>query len=121
MSEFRWRVSVVVDVSAKAAAEVAARTINSTGPDYDGEAFNVALSASGEGPATHFGLCTSATDEMVSAMFVALTDISSAMFWRTDTEGHLVASNVTLAESQPWGWNESLAAAGLMPVEHPMP
>jgi hypothetical protein len=117
---FRWRVSIIVPAIAKAGAEEAAKAINSTGPDYEGDAFNVPLSTSGDGPATHFGLCTSATDEMVSAMFVALTEIPSAMFWRTDAEGHLVASNVTSADSQPWGWNESLAAAGLRPIENPM-
>jgi hypothetical protein len=120
MTLYPWRVSIIVLVSAKAAAEEAARGINSTGPEYDGDAFNVALSPAGTDPASHYGLCTSATDEMIAAMFSALAQIPSAMFWRTDTSDRLVASNVTQAEGQPWGWNESLAAADLQPVDIPM-
>jgi len=116
---YLWQVAIIVPAASKDAAEQAARAINSGGPNYDGEAFNVLLSASGSDPASHFGLCTSATDQMVAAMFDCLALIPGALYWRTDIEGVLVASNVTAAENQPWEWPDSLDAAGLRAVEKP--
>ena len=120
MSAWPWRVVIVVPAAAKNVAEQAARAINSTGPDYVGDAFTVALSADGSEPVTHWGLYTSATDEMVAAMAEALPSLP-AMYWRHDVGGTLVASNVTDASGQPWGMDQSLAAASLRPVTRPNP
>lgn len=117
---WKWRLIIIVPAAAKAAAEQAARFINSTGPDYTGDAFTLPLSASGSEPVTHWGLYTSATDAMVEAMATALPQIGGAMFWRHDTEGLLAASNVTQADGQAWGMAESLAAAGLVAVDPPV-
>jgi hypothetical protein len=114
------RISVVIPPASKAIAEAAARQINSTGPDYDGDAFTVRLSASGDYPATHYGLCTSATDEMVSAMADALPFIPGVQFWRHDIDGRLTSSNVTDPTGQAWGWVESLNAAGLKQIIPPL-
>jgi hypothetical protein len=114
---WNWRVVIFVPAASKALAEQAARAINSTGPDYSGDAFTVPLSASGSEPVTHWGLYTSATEEMVDAMATALPQIGGASYWRHDVDGRLVASNVTGADGQPWGWSESLAAAGMKVVE----
>lgn len=121
MSAWSWRVVIIVPAAAKAAAEQSARDINSTGPDYDGDAFTAALSADGTEPATHWGLYTSATDEMVASMADALPAISGVMYWRHDVGGTLAGSNVTEPVGQPWGWGESLAAAGLADVVPPSP
>jgi hypothetical protein len=118
---WNWRVIIVVPAASKPVAEQAARAINSTGPDYTGEAFTLPLSASGSGPATHYALYTSATDGMVEAMSVALPNVGGAMFWRHDTGSRLVASNVTEPEGQEWGLPQSLAAAGLTVVDTPLP
>jgi hypothetical protein len=112
-----WRIVIIVPVNSKAAAEQSARSINSTGPDYTGEVFTLALSASGNGPPTHYAMYSSATDAMIAAM--ASLDISGAMFWRHDTEGKLVASNVTEAAGQAWGLSQSLDAGGLSVVDAP--
>lgn len=114
---WNWRVVIIVPAASKATAEQAARLINSTGPDYDGDAFGSPLSASGSQPATHWGLYTSATDAMVEAMASALPSIPGVQFWRHDVDGRLTASNVTAAAGQPWGYDESLAAAGLRAVD----
>lgn len=119
MSKWKWRVVVIVPAASKAIAEDAARQINSTGPDYEGDAFTVALSADGTEPATHYGLYTSATDAMIAAMGMALPQIAGAQYWRHDLIGALAASNVTDATGQPWGWDESLAEAGLAVVVTP--
>lgn len=111
-----WRVIVIVPVASKQLAEQAARAINSTGPDYDGDAFTVPLSATGSEPATHFGLYTSATDAMVAGMAEALPQISGVAFWRHGVGGDLQASNVTEPTGQAWGWNQSVAAVGLKNV-----
>jgi len=116
---WNWRVIIIVPVAEKAAAEQAARHINSTGPDYDGDAFTTPLSANGSDPASHWGLYTSATDAMVDAMAAALPEIGGVSFWRHDRDRRLVASNVTQAEGQAWGFDESLAAAGLERVNPP--
>ena len=113
---WNWRVIIIVSAAAKPAAEQASRGINSTGPDYQGDAFTLALSASGLEPVTHWGLYTSATDPMVEAMATALPQIGGASYWRHDIEGRLVASNVTQPEGQAWGLEQSLAAAGLVQV-----
>jgi hypothetical protein len=118
---WNWRLVIIVSAEAKPSAEQAARAINSTGPDYSGDAFNMPLSAGGSEPVTHWGLYTSATDEMVSAMATALPQIGGAMYWRHGVDGSLMASNVTQAYGQPWGLDESLAAAGLKAVETPFP
>jgi hypothetical protein len=118
---YPWRVIIIVPSASKSAAEIAARAINSTGSDYEGEAFTLPLSASGSGTATHYGLYTSATEQMVSAMADALPQIGGAMFWRHDEAGMLAASNVTAPDGQAWGWQESLAAAGLSVVQATMP
>lgn len=118
---YPWRVVIIVPAASKPAAEIAARAINSTGPDYDGEAFTLPLSASGSGQATHYGLYTSATEQMVEAMSAALPQISGARFWRHDEAGLLAASNVTAPEGQAWGWQESLASAGLAVFQATMP
>lgn len=118
---WNWRVVIVVPAAAKQAAEQAARAINSTGPDYQGDAFTAPLSADGSEPVTHWGLYTSATDEMVTAMATALPQIDGAMYWRHDIGGVLASSNVTDASGQPWGLAESLAAAGLREVVAPSP
>lgn len=118
---YPWRVVIIVPAASKPAAEVAARAINSTGSDYEGEAFTLPLSASGSGPATHYGLYTSATEQMVAAMSAALPQIGGAMFWRHDEAGLLAASNVTDPEGQAWGWQETLAAAELAVVQATMP
>ena len=111
-----YRVVIIVPAAAKTAAEQAARAINSTGPEYDGDAFTLPLSASGEGSPTHWALYTSATDEMVAEMASALPQIGGAQFWRHDVGGVLVASNVTQPAGQSWGFAESLAAAGLRQI-----
>lgn len=111
-----FRVVIIVPAASKAAAEQAARAINSTGPDYDGDAFTLPLSASGTGSPTHWALYTSATDEMVAGMASALPQIGGAQFWRHDIDGVLVASNVTQPAGQAWGFAESLAAAGLRQI-----
>jgi hypothetical protein len=113
---WNWRLIIFVPVASKPLAEQAARAINSTGPDYQGDAFTTPLSANGSEPATHWGLYTSATDEMVEAMAAALPQIGGASFWRHDTEGRLAASNVTEASGQAFGWGDALAAAGLTEV-----
>lgn len=116
-----WRLIIIVTSEAKRAAEQAARQINSTGPDYVGDAFTTPLSATGNNPSTHWALYTSATDEMVQEMAVALPQIDGVLFWRHDTDGKLQASNVTEPTGQPWGWNESLAAAGLKELQQSIP
>lgn len=118
---WNWRVIIIVPDHAKAAAEQAARAINSTGPDYAGTAFTSPLSDSGNNPPTHWGLYTSATDEMVSGMAQALPQIGGAMFWRHGVDGTLAASNVTPPDGQAWGWEKSLEAAGLADVQSPIP
>lgn len=115
-----WRVVIVVPDSSKTMAEQAARAINSTGPHYDGDAFASPLSASGSNPPTHWGLYTSATDEMVAGMANALPQIGGAMFWRHGVDGRLAASNVTAVDGQAWGWSDSLEAAGLKDVVLPL-
>jgi hypothetical protein len=117
---WNWRVVIVVPSSAKAAAEQAARAVNSSGPDYEGDAFTTPLSASGSNPPTHWGLYTSATDEMVEGMADALPQIGGAMFWRHGVDGLLAASNVTQETGQAWGWSQSLAAAGLADIQQPL-
>lgn len=112
---WNWRVIIIVPAASKAAAEQAARLVNSTGPDYDGYAFCSPLSESGILPATHWGLYTSATDSMVEAMSLALPSISGVQFWRHDVAGNLVASNVTDAAGQAWGYEDSLETSGLRP------
>lgn len=119
MTAYAWRISIIVAAAAKNAAEQAARAINSDGPGYEGDAFNVPMSPSGDEPVTHYGLCTSATNEMVAAMSAALPAIAGVMYWRNDIEGRLVASNVTPADNQAWDWSSTLAAAGLVPVSKP--
>lgn len=113
------RVIIIIPADAKALAEAAAKKINSTGPNYDGDAFTVQMSASGTAPATHLGLYTSATDGMVQAMAAALPQIPGVQFWRHGVNGDLQASNVSDAQGQPWGWAESLVAAGLKVVVQP--
>ena len=114
---WKWRLIIIVPAASKPTAEQAARLINSTGPDYDGDAFGSPLSASGTEPATHWSLYTSATDAMVDAMASALPSILGVQFWRHDVSGRLVASNVTAADGQQWGYEESLKAAGLRTVD----
>lgn len=118
---WNWRIIIIVPSAAKAAAEQAARHINSTGPDYSGDAFTLPLSVSGSEPVTNWGLYTSATDAMVEGMATALPQIGGASYWRHDIEGRLAASNVTQPEWQAWGLSESLAAAGLAVVDSPLP
>lgn len=120
---WNWRVIVVVPAASLAVAEQAARAINSGGPDYTGNAFSVSLSASGSEPPSHFGLYTSATDEMVSQMASALPAIAGVMYWRHDLNGVLVASNVTPPNGQQWGMQQSLDAAvlRLIPLPTPIP
>lgn len=118
---WNWRVVIIVPAAFKAVAEQAARSINSAGPNYDGDAFSLELTPSGAGPVTHWALYTSATDEMVSEMAAALPVIEGAKYWRHDVGGALVASNVTEATGQPWGWPQSLEAAGLRPLRSSMP
>lgn len=115
------RVVIIVPQAAKQAAESAARAINSTGPEYEGDAFTIALSVAESKTATHFALYTSATAEMVEGMAAALPSIGGVMFWRHGTDGRLQASNVTEPIGQAWGWSESLAAAGLSEVRQPSP
>lgn len=116
-----WRIIIIVPASAKFAAEQSARMINSTGPDYSGDAFTVPLSPNGKTPITHWALYTSATDDMVREMAEALPAIVGAMFWRHDANGSLAASNVSEAAGQPWDFAQSLGAAGLKPVVQSMP
>lgn len=115
------RVVIIVPQAEKQAAEIAARAINSTGPQYEGDAFSIELSTSGDAPATHCGLYTSATADMVEAMAEALPQIGGVMFWRHGTDGALQASNVTAPAGQAWGWSESISAAGLLEVRQPSP
>jgi hypothetical protein len=116
-----FRLAIIVPAAAKAVAETAARAINSTGPNYEGDAFTIALSATGSAPTTHYALYTSATDEMVAAMAESLPNVSGAMFWRHGVDGSLVASNVSGADGQHWGWSQSMAAAGLQQILPPSP
>lgn len=114
---WNWRIIIIVPAASKATAEQAARLINSSGPDYDGDAFGSPLSARGTQPATHYALYTSATDAMIESMAFALPSIPGVQFWRHDVSGRLAASNVTAANGQQWGYEESLAAAGLLAAD----
>lgn len=116
MTDWRYRVVVIVPSAAKQSAEAAARIVNASGPDYEGDAFLTPLSATGSAPATHWALYTSATEPMVQAMSAALPSIGGAMYWRHGVDGSLLASNVTEATGQSWGWDESLESAGLKAV-----
>lgn len=118
---WNYRIVIVVPAASKSVAEEAARSINSTGPAYDGDAFSMMLSANGAEPATHYGLYTSATDEMIAAMSAALPQIFGVMFWRHGVAGELQASNVTDPTGQAWGLDASLTAAGLREVVQPSP
>ena len=111
-----WRLIVVVPDASRTMANAAARTINSTGPQYDGDAFTLPLSRNGQQPATHWGLYTSATDEMVEMMASALPSIAGAKFWRHGVDGRLVSSNVVHPAGQSWGLSESLASSGLAQI-----
>jgi len=113
---WKWRVIVIVPDESKPTAEQLARGINSSGPEYDGDAFTVPLSASGLLPATHWALYTSATDEIVSAMISAMPGVNGARFWRHDIDGNLVSSNVTAASGQQWSYDRSISEAGLLPI-----
>jgi hypothetical protein len=117
---WNYRVVIIVPAQSKHAAERAAREINSTGSDYEGDAFTAPLSADGSLPATHYGLYTSATDDMVAAMATALPRIAGVQFWRHGVGGDLQASNVTEPTGQAWGWAESLSSAGLKIVDLPL-
>jgi hypothetical protein len=103
-----WRVVIIVPVSSLAVAEVAARAINSTGPEYSGQAFSMQLSAS-------------ATDEMLTEMNDALPSVPGVKFWRHDTDGILASSNVTVPAGQAWGWEESIGSVGLSRILPTMP
>jgi hypothetical protein len=120
MTTWPWRVVIVVPAASKAAAEQAARPINSSGPDYDGNAFTTPLSASGNEPVTHWALYTSATNEMVSKMGLAISAINGVQYWRHGLDGLLAASNVTAVQGQEWGWLPSLEAAGLKQIQAPL-
>lgn len=120
MTQWMWRTIVIVPASSKAIAEQAARAINSTGPDYEGDAFTTLLSVTGSEPATHYGLYVSVDQTMVDRMSTAMPFISDAMFWRHDLDGVLVASNVSTEGISPWGWQQSLAAAGLREIQAPL-
>lgn len=114
---YPWRVVIIVPADSRDDAEVAARAINSTGPNYEGQAFTLPLSSTGSNPPTHYGLYTSATDEMVALMASALPAVVGAMYWRHDVSGSLVSSNITQAEGQEWGWGESIQAASLRQID----
>jgi hypothetical protein len=116
-----WRIIVVVPAASKDAAETAARLINSTGPDYQGNAFTGPLSASGNEPVTHWALYTSATDEMVAKMGTAISSIDGVQYWRHGVDGLLAASNVTDPKGQAWGWQEAMKAAGLVVIQSSSP
>lgn len=113
---WNWRVVIIVPAAYHATAEAFARGINSTGPDYVGDAFNMPLSQSGSEPVTHYGLATPATDSMVAAMSEALPQMGGVQYWRRDVNDALVASNVTAVSGQEWSIEQSLAAAGLVRV-----
>lgn len=117
---WRWRLVIIVPVSSLAVAETAARAINSSGPDYSGQAFSMQLSSSGNAPATHVALYTSATDDMLAEMNDALPSVPGVKFWRHDTDGILVASNVTVPSGQSWGWEESIGSVGLKRILPPL-
>lgn len=117
--DWPYRIIVIVQAASKDEAEAAARAINSTGCDYEGDAFTTPLSADGSQPPTHYGLYTSATDSMIATMAEALPALPGVMFWRHGKDGTLQASNVTEPIGQPWGWGESLAAAGLIDAMTP--
>lgn len=113
---WNWRMIIIVPQSSKAAAEQVARSINSTGPDYEGEAFCSSLSSDGVHPPSHWGLYTSATDQMVASMASAMPSIAGVQFWRHNQAGVLISSNVTTPTGQLWGWEQSLFEAGLTEV-----
>jgi hypothetical protein len=111
-----YRLIIIVPASAVAQANALAATID-YGNLEGAPAFAAPLSATGDDPATHYSVYTSATDEMVSMMAQALPAVEGAMFWRHAADGTLVASNVTEPAGQQWGWTQSLEAAGLRRIE----
>jgi len=115
-----YRVIIVVPAASKAIADAAARHIDPAQPSAEVECFSMRLSASGAEPPTHFGTYTSATEEIVQEMASMLPQISGVMFWRHGVGGDLQASNVTDPTGQPWGWQESMAAAGLVRILPPL-
>ena len=63
-----------------------------------------------------FGTRSQFKREMVAEMASALPQIGGAQFWRHDVGGSLVASNVTQASGQAWGFAQSIEAAGLRQI-----
>jgi hypothetical protein len=115
-----WRLIIIVPAEAKAEANACAAAID-YGNTSGGDAFGIALSSTAADPPTHYGIYISATDDMVAAMADFLPLVVGAQYWRHDAARALVASNVTEAANQQWGWAESLAAVGLtvIPPEFP--
>lgn len=118
MPEWRWRIIVIVNSAAKQKADSIASDVDKTHTVLS-SAFVTPLT-NGTG-ITHWGTYVSATDDMVSALAEELPSVPGAMFWRHDASGALVASNITDATNQPWGWPQSLEAAGLAMAIQPTP
>jgi hypothetical protein len=114
---FDYRLAIIVPAASLSAADAAARQINPSGPNYDGNAFTVPLSRTGSGSPTHFAMYTAATQEMIAAMADALPSIPGVMYWRHGIGGDLQASNVTSPIGQSWSWEHSMETVELRVVE----
>ena len=114
-----WNVTVIVPSEVLDAAEAVARNVNES--PYEGQAFNLRLSSDGSEPPTHYGLHTAADERMLAAMESAMPTLAGVLYWTSDTDGSLIASNATEATRQAWGLAESLEAAGLRVAARPKP
>lgn len=107
---WRWYVTIIVPADSLNAADAAADVIAGVQPS---STFTIALSSTGELPATHFACATYATDDWLSAMQNALPGVPGARYWRVDENGVLAATNQQGRIGETWSWPQTLLDAGL--------
>jgi hypothetical protein len=118
MTQWKWQVAIFVPSASKTAAEEMSSVV--AGHPQE-NTFAVELSATGDGPATHYGCCTWATDEYLARMQAALPGVAGAAFYRMDSSGICVASSSPSAIGSAWSWAQSLGDAGLRCVSYESP
>lgn len=108
-----WRMIIIIPISEKNKAENFIRSINSTGPDYTGDAFNIFLSVDGNNPPSHCVLMTPATDNMFHQIKAFVDHNNNIMYWQKNTDDILISSNMTQPSEQIWTIDDSIKLTNL--------
>lgn len=117
-TEWTFRLHAIIGQSTSSAAN-AFWTLVAPSGDPEAQSYGVPLSANGQEPATHCGISSAFTAEMLAKLKVMQSEMADLRYYLCDawTFELLEQRNGTATIGQPSSWEDALSDAGLQTIQ----